>query len=1066
MEGNVANTVATQKSRASHPLIGRIVAERFQIMSFIGDGRIAQVFCAQQEGEPRHVALKVVLPAFTADPDVVGRFLFAAEKCKRLRHGGIVPTHAAGEDRDVLYLATDLVLGENLRSAIDARGPLVESEALRIAGDVCKSLEYALSLGVLHRGLRPTNVLLTRTPDAPELEIVKLCDFGMSDVVEALRGRDPYASPEKARGEANDSRADVYGFGALLFELLSGRAYRRERPSEATEAVARERQQHAQKPAAVQGALLALLEGTLQTNAGDRFSSIREVGAELCKLSGSSGDGVDEGSISRLAFRSVAADTWIDRARGKHPTPPEIVRAPEGGGSRDPAHALIGQTLDDRFRVVSFMRSGGMAHLFYGTRVDESQRIVIKVLHPRLSEEPGLVKRFAREARLAAQLKHPNIIEILHVGDLYIAMELLAGEDLASRLRQRRRLPEAHAAQIAIEIASALAYAHGRAVVHRDIKPANIMICARADGEQVKLLDFGIAKVLENTRDRIVSGDLTLNRSALTSVGDLVGTPRYMSPEQGRAETIDGRTDLYSLGVVLYELVTGQVPFDGETALQIVARHVQDEPRSPSKLLPDISPELEQLILQLLEKNPADRPSSAEEVKSRLERMLPSLGLSLASATSRWLSRDEDALSAEWDPDESQLFLPAEAVQAVLDVALAKGSTPAAPIEQPEPPSASDDHAVRMESLTRLADGVADTLDDALSAILGFSSLISNALRLGDPLLDDVSQISRAAERALAFRAQLLAFSGRQPLSPRVVEVSAHIAEMEALIRRLVGDAVSLELHLPAEVGRVEVDPKQLEQVVLNLVLNAREATPNGGEITIETANVIVDRADVHLPRGAPLGDYVLISVSDTGCGMPPSVHARAFEPFFTTKPSGQAAGLGLAVVFGVVRQSGGHVLLYTKEGHGTEAEVYLPATSAAPSEEQHVPNSVRAESGETLLLVEEEELTRAFLRTTLVRNGYRVLEASNADEAVLVSERHRGPLQLLIASAVSPRIDGGQLADRLKQTRGSLAVVFLSSSTSDGAAGQSDYFDEGHWLSKPVSPAALLLMVRKALGR
>ncbi len=755
MAGNVSHGGARLEPRAAHPLIGRIIAERFQIASFIGDGRIAQVFCAQQLDETRHVALKVVLPAFTGDQDVVGRFLFAAEKCRRLRHDNIVPMHAAGEDRDVLYLATDLVVGETLRSAIDARGPMLEAESIRIVSAVADALEHALGLGVLHRGLRPTNVLLTRRPEAPELEVVKVCDFGMGDVVEALRARDPYASPERVRGEPSTPGADVYALGAMLFELLTGRGFRREKPQDAIMAIKRERQHHAQRPAPIRPATLRLLERALEIDPRERHPSVRELRAELATTQ-------QPPSAAPAPKRSTRPPPSAPRASSADTVPGHVVSA---GGER----SLIGRTLDGAFRVVSYMRSGGMAHLYYGTRVDQSERIVIKLLHPRLCEEPDIIERFAREARIAAQLVHPNIVEILHVGDQYFVMELVAGDDLARRVRQRGRLPEAQAAQIGIEVSRALAYAHSRRVVHRDIKPANIMIHADDNGiEQVKLLDFGIAKLLDNTKDRVVSADLTRNRSALTSVGDLIGTPRYMSPEQGRAEGIDRRSDLYSLGVVLYELLTGFVPFDGETALQIVARHVQDEPRPPRDLAPDVSPELERLVLQLLAKDPAARPASANEVESRLTAMLPELGHARSTSTRRWLSRDIDAAAVDWDAQASRIYIPSDAAAAALSKAADPASTPA-PGSTTEPasaPSAVTGEHDRMVSLRCLADGVADKLDDALAAILGFSSLISDALRLGDPLLDDVGQINRAAERAAAMRDQLLAFTGRQPMSP------------------------------------------------------------------------------------------------------------------------------------------------------------------------------------------------------------------------------------------------------------------------------------------------------------
>jgi serine/threonine protein kinase len=912
--------MAQQKTRGAHPLIGRVVADRLQIMSFIGDGRIAQVFCAQQDAEPRHVALKVVLPTLCADPDVVGRFLFAAEKCKRLHHPGIVPTHAAGEDRDVLYLATDLVMGESLRSAVDARGPLPARDAVRIASEIGRALEYALSQGVLHRNLRPSNVFLTQRPDAPEREIVKLCDFDMGDVVDVLRARDPYAAPEIVRGGIGDSRADVYAVGALLFELLTGRSHRREMGTEAVAVVASERAQHPQRPPDLRPALLSVLERTLAADPADRYDSVRELVSDLTQL-----------ELRRSSLPVEAPATLADR--DPHATQ---ARPAPGGREQGRELGLVGRTLDGRFHVASFMRSGGMAHLFHGTRLSDGARVVIKVLHPRLVDEPGLVKRFAREARLAAELVHPHIIEIVHVGESYFAMELMAGEDLSRRLRQRGRLPEAHAAQIAIAIADALSYAHARDVVHRDIKPANIMICSVAEGERVKLLDFGIAKLVENTKGRILSADLTRNRSALTSIGDLVGTPRYMSPEQGRAERVDRRSDLYSLGVVLYEMVTGVPPFDGETALQIIARHVQEAPMPPSALVPDLDGELEGLILQLLSKDPGARPASALEVKARLESLLPVLDVSPAGATSRWLGHAESS-EGSWDRDGS-LFLPAPDA-AALSAKLLKGSQPhssepPAWLEPALPSAFGSEQTDRMQALVQLSDGVVSALDEMLATVCEFSTRVGNALRLGDPLLDDIARISRAAEKASRLREQLRAFSGRQSIAPSVLDASACLAELEVLVHRLAGEAIRVDLALTPGC-HVFLDPRQLEQALVNLVQNAREAMPSGGALTIESRPVDVAPAEVD-ELCVPAGPYVRISVSDSGEGMPPEVQGRAFEPFFTTKPAREGAGLGLAVVLGIATQSGGYASIYSELGRGTGVELYFPRVGE-PTKREHV---------------------------------------------------------------------------------------------------------------------------------
>ena len=312
---------------------------------------------------------------------------------------------------------------------------------------------------------------------------------------------------------------------------------------------------------------------------------------------------------------------------------------------------------------------------------------------------------------------------------------------------------------------------------------------------------------------------------------------------------------------------------------------------------------------------------------------------------------------------------------------------------------------------------------------------------------------------------QLLAFRRRQMLEPRVVDVSSHISDMERILQRVIGEDVTLKMHLAPNLQAVKVDPSQLEQVVLNLVINARDAMPEGGTITVETANVTLDAEYVRVHGGgATPGDYVLVSVSDTGTGMPAHVKARAFEPFFTTKEPGRGTGLGLSTVLGIVQQSGGHVWLYTEEGHGTQVKVYLPITHEPISDGHHITVPMREAGDETVLLVEDEEAVRAFVRTTLRRQGYRVLEARNGGEALLVAEQHDGPIHLLITDVVMPRMNGKALAERLLRIRPELAVVYMSGYTENTVVHKGVVDAGTNFLAKPASPAALLTMVRKVL--
>ena len=375
----------------------------------------------------------------------------------------------------------------------------------------------------------------------------------------------------------------------------------------------------------------------------------------------------------------------------------------------------------------------------------------------------------------------------------------------------------------------------------------------------------------------------------------------------------------------------------------------------------------------------------------------------------------------------------------------------------------------KMEAVGRLTGGIAHDFNNLLTVILGYAKLLKEGLphAADDPeaLRSDVDGIQKAAMRSAALTRQLLAFSRHQMLEPRVVDVNEIVADMEKMIRRLVSDDVRTQVDLAANPAHVLVDPSQLEQVLMNLVVNARDAMPDGGRLAIRTEVRNVEAGHVEGHEGVEPGAFVAIVVRDTGVGMSRDVVERVFEPFFTTKGVGQGTGLGLSTVYGIVAQSGGFIDLDSAEGRGTTFTVYLPV-HAGGSGERDEPESISGASGgaETILLVEDDEAIRALLARVLRRKGYQVLEAANAGEAVLVDEQHGERVQLLITDVVMPHLSGRELAERLTGEHPGMRCLFISGYPEA-------YLDEDErrrlgtrFMQKPIDPARLVARVRAIL--
>jgi PAS domain S-box-containing protein len=378
-------------------------------------------------------------------------------------------------------------------------------------------------------------------------------------------------------------------------------------------------------------------------------------------------------------------------------------------------------------------------------------------------------------------------------------------------------------------------------------------------------------------------------------------------------------------------------------------------------------------------------------------------------------------------------------------------------------------HAQKMEAVGQLAGGIAHDFNNLLTAILGYCNLMRDDMPAEDPLRADLDEIHTAGERAASLTRQLLAFSRRQMLQPQVVDMNSVVQQLEKLLRRLISENVELVTALARDLLSVRVDPASIEQILVNLTVNARDAMPHGGRLTIETSNVDLDEtfAIAHVPMKP--ARYVMLAVGDTGEGMDADTQARVFEPFFTTKEQGKGSGLGLATVYGMVKQSGGYIWVYSEPGHGTVFKVYFPpAEQRAKTSDQD--NAGRRSSDalhgwETVLLVEDEDAVRALAREVLRRHGYVVLEARHGVDAVRMAERHPDDIHLMITDLVMPHMGGRDLVERLAAVRPKMKVLFMSGYT-DHALMHRDLTPGTAFLQKPFTPETFVRKVRSVLDR
>jgi PAS domain S-box-containing protein len=373
--------------------------------------------------------------------------------------------------------------------------------------------------------------------------------------------------------------------------------------------------------------------------------------------------------------------------------------------------------------------------------------------------------------------------------------------------------------------------------------------------------------------------------------------------------------------------------------------------------------------------------------------------------------------------------------------------------------------AQKMEAIGQLAGGVAHDFNNLLTAINGFAELSQLQLAADDPLQESMGKILHAGRRAADLVRQLLAFSRKQDVQPQLLELNRVVTDLDKMLGRIIGEHIQIRTNLPPDLWLVNVDPTQLEQIIINLAVNARDAMPAGGHLTIETSNVVLDQDYTAMHLEAQPGEYVMLAVSDTGVGMSKDVVDHIFEPFFTTKEVGQGTGLGLATVYGIVQQSGGYIWVYSEEGQGTTFKIYLPrAVQQTVAPRQNGQGRALPRGTETILLVEDEPAVREIAARSLRGRDYVVIEAADGQDALHRYQEHGGQIQLLLTDMVMPGINGQRLAEQLSEGHPDLKTLFMSGFTDSAVEGHSGLAPDAPFIQKPFSPGALVRKVREVL--
>ena len=561
---------------------GTVIADRYEILKMLGEGGMGAVYKAMDRELDRMVALKVIRSELADKPEILQRFKQELILARLVTHRNVIRIFDLGVAGNLKFITMDFVEGRDLKSAIGEQRKLPAGKACDIIRQICLGLEAAHSEGVVHRDLKPQNIMLDGHAR------VYLMDFGLARSMElvgmtrtgALIGTPAYMSPEQAKGEKVDARTDLFSLGVIFYELLTGTL-----PYQAESMMATLIKRAKEPPVppiqvepSIPPAINDIIMKCLQIKLERRYQQASEILSDL---------GFTSATQSSVVQSVISSKSVFEAASQLAP----------------------GSQFGPRYRIETLLGEGGMGKVYKAYDSEVGRTVALKLVRPELASNPASMERLKQELLLASRVSHKNILRIHDLGDVgglkFISMAYVDGKDLHNLIAAEGKLPIERAVRIARLLCLALEAAHSEGVVHRDLKPQNVLMDS---GEQVFVSDFGLAKSLE--------GPSTM----MTNAGEVLGTPRYMSPEQAESKSADHRSDLYALGLILYEMVTGDLPFGSESIMQTMYQRVTQDPKSPQLLNPEVPDYLSEIILRCLKREPELRYQNARDILTDLDR--------------------------------------------------------------------------------------------------------------------------------------------------------------------------------------------------------------------------------------------------------------------------------------------------------------------------------------------------------------------------------------------------------------------------------------------------------------